>query len=156
MEDDLLKNNGRRPLKKMEDDLKIIIFSRFLSNLGANLSWGWLSSLWFFEFFSTCQVFQMIQDNHEKCHGQLVDNLSFHTAGLCLGYSCSFLLTYIIAITYRTWVNCLIHITFITCKTGMTYRTWMKSQSLTKLTCLSDWHDLHDLHELYKLLEKQE
>ena len=41
---------------KNEDDLKKnekkIIFSRFLLNLGANLSWGWLSSLrCFFGFF---------------------------------------------------------------------------------------------------------
>jgi hypothetical protein len=48
MEDDLKKNkNGRRPRKKikMEDDLKIC--SQFHLNLGANLSWDWLSSLRF-------------------------------------------------------------------------------------------------------------
>ena len=39
MEDDLKKIN--------EDDLKKYIFSWFLLNLGANFSWGWLSSLRF-------------------------------------------------------------------------------------------------------------
>jgi hypothetical protein len=42
MEDDLKKNeNGRRPKNKKK------IFSQFLLNLGANLSWDWLSSLRF-------------------------------------------------------------------------------------------------------------
>jgi hypothetical protein len=40
---------------KMEDDLKKKIFSLFLLNLGANLSWGLLSSLRFL-LFSCCQV----------------------------------------------------------------------------------------------------
>ena len=41
MEDDLKKRR-----RKKEDDLKKAI-SQFLLNLGANLSWGWLSSLRF-------------------------------------------------------------------------------------------------------------
>jgi hypothetical protein len=48
MEDDLKKI-------KMEDDLKKIkkkIFSQFLLNLGANLSWDWLSSLRFYDFIT--------------------------------------------------------------------------------------------------------
>jgi hypothetical protein len=78
MEDNLKKNkNGRRPKKiKMEDDLKNNkkwkttstkidnnqhkngrlpkknhIFSQILLNLGANLSWGWLSSVIFLFIF---------------------------------------------------------------------------------------------------------
>jgi hypothetical protein len=49
MEDDLnrkmettFKTNGRRPQQK--------ICSQFLSNLGTNVSWGWLSSLRFYEY----------------------------------------------------------------------------------------------------------
>jgi hypothetical protein len=66
MEDDLKKNeNGRQPqqnkteedLKKMKDNLKQIIENnlRFLfflmEDLGANLSWGWLSSVRFLLFY---------------------------------------------------------------------------------------------------------
>ena len=46
-----INKNGRRPQQKMEVDLKKIIFSWFLSNLEANLSWGWLSSLRFFIYY---------------------------------------------------------------------------------------------------------
>ena len=46
-EDDLKKNEKwRRPKKKLKK-----IFSRFLLDLGANLSWGWLSSLRFLLLF---------------------------------------------------------------------------------------------------------
>ena len=51
MDDKLFFLNGRRPQKrkKEKDDLKKSqIFSRFLLNLGANLSWGWLNSLRFY------------------------------------------------------------------------------------------------------------
>jgi hypothetical protein len=43
------KNNGQQPRKeeKVEDDQNKI-FSQFLLNLGANLSWVWLSSLRFY------------------------------------------------------------------------------------------------------------
>ena len=48
MEDDLKKKWKTTSKKlKMEDDLKQN-FSQILLNLGANLSWGWLSSLRFF------------------------------------------------------------------------------------------------------------
>ena len=65
MEDDLKKNgrqtqknNGRQPKQsKKEDELKQeIIFSRFLLNLGATLSWGWLSSLRFFQYKYTSKT----------------------------------------------------------------------------------------------------
>jgi hypothetical protein len=75
MEDDLPPKNGRRPQKngrrpqkkwkttsqkkREDDDFKKIRFkskttskknfSQFLLNLGANLSWGWLSSLRFLQ-----------------------------------------------------------------------------------------------------------
>ena len=35
---------------KNEDNIKKKFFSQFLLNLGANLSWDWLSSLRFFDF----------------------------------------------------------------------------------------------------------
>ena len=50
-EDDLKKIKN-----KNEDDLKKKIFSWFLLNLGANLSWGWLSSLRFFSILSWTQI----------------------------------------------------------------------------------------------------
>ena len=69
--EDNLKKNGKRPKKKdgrkpkkMEDDLKKIkkIFSRFLSNLGATLSWGWLSSLRFlYTFITNIQMVPRLQ-----------------------------------------------------------------------------------------------
>ena len=58
VEDDLIffKNRRRPKNSKMEDDFKIStitkLFSQFLSNLGANLSWGWLSSLRFFRLIN--------------------------------------------------------------------------------------------------------
>jgi hypothetical protein len=64
MKDDLKKNqNGRRAPKIMENNLNKNNlngrrpktnkqnFSQFLLNLGAKLSWGWLSSLRFFYLF---------------------------------------------------------------------------------------------------------
>ena len=48
MEDNLKQIKMEDDLKKKEDDKKNKNFSWFLLNLGANLSWGWLSSLRFF------------------------------------------------------------------------------------------------------------
>ena len=51
----------------MEDDLKKIIFSWFLSYLGANLSWGWLSSLRLFsiqnEFIKLSYIWGLTKNN---------------------------------------------------------------------------------------------
>ena len=49
-----MKTTSKKNEKKNEDDLKKNkIFSKFLLNLGANLSWGWLSSLRFLIYLVT-------------------------------------------------------------------------------------------------------
>jgi hypothetical protein len=66
MEDDLKNNkNGRRPQKNLKK-----IFSQFLLNLGANLSWDWLSSLRFYTY-----SYHIPKDPHPpECSWLLVTN----------------------------------------------------------------------------------
>ena len=59
--------------KKNKDDLKKKTFSQFLLNLGANLSWGWLSSLRFFLIFiMICAIFEVLSSFQTLEIGQVV------------------------------------------------------------------------------------
>jgi hypothetical protein len=52
MEDNLKKLKKWKTTSKKKDGIKRNIFSQFLLDFGANLSWGWLGSLRFFKILS--------------------------------------------------------------------------------------------------------